>query len=1234
MSVVRLVSLAVSNVGPLPGRTDLGALDPRLTLICGRNEIGKSTLVAALRAALFERHKAGHAGIVALRPHQTRLAPEIEVTLSIGGEEVIVHKRFLEQPFAEVRIGGRIWNGTEADEELTRRLGAQAAGGRGIKTADMGLWGLLWVHQDDSAFTDPAERLDPTVRGALQESIGRQVGQVLGGRHGERLRVAVTERVAEFYTPRTGVPTGRLREAQDQVAALTTEVAAVETAMVAVEARSQERERVEAQLIEMARIGSTIEREVQVARAEVELAVAAESRLREFTSALVAATARAGELEGRQRERAALVHAVATDQSEATRLGELVSELSMGLARRMDTERDADVSLAGTEQRLSAARQAVETAGRVVDQRRRRTEREQLRDRRSKAAELAARKSMVDVALGTALTSEAWAGLRARSEAVRALRQRVEAQGTRIRVQSTMSGTTTEQSQVIARPTDVDVGGGVTLHVVPARVGLAHHVAEAHRTQAALDELLRSCAVPFLDAVRHARRARGEAEGVLARLAPQLEALAPEGVGALEAAVSRTQERVTALGSALERAQRSAAVCAGLQSQLASEPLRESTVAHLEAVSRELAVAHARHEAIATRVTVEARVPLEVGLDAEPRAPLAPGASQTWNLTETTTFWLGDVAHVLIEPGGEDQRLAGQRLDAASEALRTALAHAGVSSLEHARERAQRAADLGRDLQLERQRLTELAPRGPEALASEVADARRTLTESTERLAMAQGLAAQLAAARRVLETNAVTHELNERAESLAAAALTSKAAVDDRAVRVEVTRASDAGPQGRAVWLVSEPRVETLESGLTGGLTGGLTVELTPGELPDGVVQELAAAEAALATSLAEAHVADLEVAEQRWREGLVLAETRRGLEAQLAALTPDGDAELDTGAEAEPDEGDLPELAACEAAVAHERTVVAQHEAERDAAREVASHAKVARATAETELRENRARLEALTNRLNDARARLDAARQVCDDSVLTDLLAAERAQQAAAQRALHDAPPPALDSRAAAEEERRASDAVTTHRRKVGDLRLQRERLDTLLETAAISGHFERLSELRADLTEAQLRLAAFERDARAAKRLSDELQRAYDDAQRRFLLPVVEAAQPFLANLRPGTNLQMNADLKVDKLVRGGIAEEFTTLSGGTREQLAIIVRLALARVLAKDGKALPLILDDTMGWTDDDRFRRMIQILREASRELQIVILTCQPSRWEARLGAGKTIHLEAVRAGQ
>ena len=66
----------------------------------------------------------------------------------------------------------------------------------------------------------------------------------------------------------------------------------------------------------------------------------------------------------------------------------------------------------------------------------------------------------------------------------------------------------------------------------------------------------------------------------------------------------------------------------------------------------------------------------------------------------------------------------------------------------------------------------------------------------------------------------------------------------------------------------------------------------------------------------------------------------------------------------------------------------------------------------------------------------------------------------------------------------------------------------------------------------------------------------------------------------------------------------------------KEQIAFAVRLALARELARSERQL-LVLDDSLTTTDPARFERILDILKESADRLQILILTCDPRRYEA-----------------
>ena len=70
----------------------------------------------------------------------------------------------------------------------------------------------------------------------------------------------------------------------------------------------------------------------------------------------------------------------------------------------------------------------------------------------------------------------------------------------------------------------------------------------------------------------------------------------------------------------------------------------------------------------------------------------------------------------------------------------------------------------------------------------------------------------------------------------------------------------------------------------------------------------------------------------------------------------------------------------------------------------------------------------------------------------------------------------------------------------------------------------------------------------------------------------------------------------------------------------------MTRIAFADLLAAQGVAAPIILDDALVYSDNARFSDTLLALSLAAKRHQIVILTCHEDRY-LKLGA-PTIHLE------
>ncbi|MFP4270566.1 MAG: ATP-binding protein, partial [Alphaproteobacteria bacterium] len=84
-------------------------------------------------------------------------------------------------------------------------------------------------------------------------------------------------------------------------------------------------------------------------------------------------------------------------------------------------------------------------------------------------------------------------------------------------------------------------------------------------------------------------------------------------------------------------------------------------------------------------------------------------------------------------------------------------------------------------------------------------------------------------------------------------------------------------------------------------------------------------------------------------------------------------------------------------------------------------------------------------------------------------------------------------------------------------------------------------------------------------------------------------------------------------------RGERVDALDRLSGGTREQLAILTRLGFATLMAECGRDMPVVLDDAIVFSDDRRIERMFDALTLAGATVQVLVLTCRERSFE-RLG--------------
>lgn len=152
----------------------------------------------------------------------------------------------------------------------------------------------------------------------------------------------------------------------------------------------------------------------------------------------------------------------------------------------------------------------------------------------------------------------------------------------------------------------------------------------------------------------------------------------------------------------------------------------------------------------------------------------------------------------------------------------------------------------------------------------------------------------------------------------------------------------------------------------------------------------------------------------------------------------------------------------------------------------------------------------------------------------------------------------------------------------------------------------------------LSAAEDRIKAFEREVAVLTRLKQALEAARSGARDLYLKPVMNELRPLLGMLFSDVTITFDdKTLLPQTIVRAGLQEDVDRLSGGMREQLSVLTRLAFARLLARDGRPAPVILDDALVYSDDDRIERMFDALHQQARDQQIIVFSCRQRAFQA-----------------
>ena len=207
----------------------------------------------------------------------------------------------------------------------------------------------------------------------------------------------------------------------------------------------------------------------------------------------------------------------------------------------------------------------------------------------------------------------------------------------------------------------------------------------------------------------------------------------------------------------------------------------------------------------------------------------------------------------------------------------------------------------------------------------------------------------------------------------------------------------------------------------------------------------------------------------------------------------------------------------------------------------------------------------------------------------------------------------------------------------------LLIGREKIKAVLDDRGQAGLADKLDALQSVVVRLGRETTLIDRRAAAAELLYRSLAAKRDDARRAYVEPYKAQLDSF-ARIVFGKTASIEVDhatLEIGSRTLEGRTVSFDSLSGGAREQLCVLSRLACAALVspadAQSGSSghaggVPVIFDDALGYSDPARLARLGAAFNVAGDRCQVIVLTCVPDRY-AHIGSAKVVRLGQGESG-
>lgn len=484
------------------------------------------------------------------------------------------------------------------------------------------------------------------------------------------------------------------------------------------------------------------------------------------------------------------------------------------------------------------------------------------------------------------------------------------------------------------------------------------------------------------------------------------------------------------------------------------------------------------------------------------------------------------------------------------------------------------------------------------------------LAESEKRLASAETLRGEIEAGEAALALLRVPEDTISTLEKLELEIAGLRAVAE--AARPSVAMAYE--PHAPVVTLDGEPLAEGQARGfgrLAQFVIPGIGIATLRSNAQAGDDERMHKAEEKRRSLLAALGVPDLAAARERQDAARREESDQRERNARLSLLAPDGlpalrkvvMAQRDAIGQALDVQGDPAHVRAAHASAEAKRHAVRQASRESEAMQAGASQAVLAAETAFARLDAELKQVEAVLGP-EEMRAELEQQRA----AALGDLDAQVTAQLASVEKLRAEAG----DVTAAESTVRRLRSVAQAVGNDVNELRKDIAAFSAEIRARSDDAVEEKWRQTIEALSAARSRVTVIEREVAVLLRLRKALDEARSRARDAYLRPVMSELRPLLGLLFDDVAITFDEKtLLPQTLLRNGQEEEVERLSGGMREQLSVLTRLAFARLLARNGRPAPVILDDALVYSDDDRIEKMFDALHRQAHDQQILVFSCR-----------------------